>query len=101
MKGKTVWVRKALKSAFEVDALAMSLAPSAESGSLSRAKGLELSMDAISIGHFRVFKADLRKMTRLNGGQHGHAWRVKRVFDFMAMPPNDGHFEMNEMVICL
>ena len=83
---------------FEVDALAMSLASSAESAYLSRAKALERSMDAISIGHFRRFKADLRKMARLNGRQHGHAWRVKRVFALMAMPPNDEHFEVHHLL---
>ena len=93
MKGTAVWQRKALKQASEVDAHAMRLAPSAETDCLSRAKGSEWSMDAISIDHFRAFKKSLGKRTRGNGQWHGHVRAVKRVFDGMAMPRNDGHFE--------
>ena len=58
-------------------------------------------MRTILIDHLRVIKESLRKETRGHWQSHGHACAVKRVFELMAMPPNDGHFEMNEMVISL
>ena len=78
---------------------AMRLWESVEKWCFSRAKAENRSMVACSIDHFRAIKEYLTKMTRSNCGQHGHGWRVKRVFELMAMAPNDGHFEMNEMVI--
>ena len=98
MKEKTVWQRNALKTASEVDALAMRLVHSAEYGCLARAKALEWSMDAISIDHFRGFKASLRKRTRGICRWNGHAYAVERVFDCMAMPANDGHFEARDLL---
>ena len=73
----------------------------ADTRSFSRAKVAKVSMDAISIAHFRAINADLRKSTRGIVQWHGHACAVKRVLESVAMPQNDGHFEMNEMVILL
>ena len=75
----------------------MRLAPSAETDCVSRAKDLEWSMDAISIDHFRAIKISLGKRTRGFAQWHGHVWRVKRVFDLMVIPPNDGHFEARDL----
>ena len=98
MKEKTVWQRNALKTASEVDALAMRLVHSAEYGCLARAKALEWSMDAISIDHLRAFKKSLRKRTRGICQWNGHAYAVERVFDCMAMPANDGHLEARDLL---
>ena len=65
--------------------------------SFSRAKEQNLSMVACSIEHFGAIKESLGKRTRGIWQWHGHAWRVKRVFDYMAMPPNDDHFEERDL----
>ena len=96
MKGVEKW-RLALKGAFQSDANAMRRWESVENGSLSRAKGENRSMVACSIDHFPAIKESLGKWTRGICQWHGHAWRVKRVFDLKAMPANDGHFEARDL----
>ena len=54
-------------------------------------------MVACSIGQIPAIKESLEKSTRGFRQWHGHQCAVKRVFECMAMPRNDGHFEERDL----